>query len=397
VPSRDPGGGDTTYLQTLAAQPPEGVTYEPYDKALERGALVEHGTRDSLRHALSTRSGVLGEALTVAANKPLQILRSRRVLFNEPFRFYEVKPGEYDLIHMHIFSAHFNALDCPLVMSSGGALRHLYIDERRYSRRRVHLLEQADRALGRLLRVDVSSESLHQAERAIVLTRSGFREIRRRHLLPPSRLDYIPLYLPPTPEGSVRRPAPGHVPRRVGFISRDFATKGGHTVLQAWQTIHRARPDAELLLVGSQTPPPELAELQKSGANITWMPYIAREELLGQVMPSLDVFAYPTLNDYLPCYTQLEVMARGVPVAGSTHRNFAESLGGEPGAMEGPAGLLCRKNDSQGLAANILRLLEPEENRLRSQGALQQFEENFSARVVLPQIKRCYEAALGRR
>lgn len=397
VPSRDPGGGDTTYLQTLAAQPPAGVTYEPYDQALQRGALVEHGTRESLRQALDTRRNVLGEALAIAANKPIQMLRSRRVLFNEPFRFYEVKAGEYDLIHMHIFSAHFNRLDCPLVMSSGGALRHLYIDERGYSLRRVRYLERADRALGRLLRADVSSEYLSQAERAIVTTRSGFREIQRRRLLPNSRLDFIPLYLPPTPQEQVRRVESGHIPRRVGFISRDFATKGGHTVLQAWKTVQHKRPDAELLLVGSKTPPPELAGLQSSGARITWLPYIAREELLSQVMPALDVFAYPTLNDFLPCYTQLEVMARGVPVAGSTHRNFAQSLGGQPGATECPAGLLCRKNDAQGLAANLLRMLEPEENRRLSEGALRQFEENFSARAVLPQIKKCYDKAVEAR
>lgn len=398
VPSRDPGGGDTTYLQTLAAQPPQGVSYEPYDQALERGALVEHGTRESLARALSSRKNVLGEALTIAANKPLQALRSRRVLFNEPFRFYEVKAGEYDLIHMHIFSAHFNRLDCPLVTSSGGALRHLYIDERGYSLRRVRLLEQADRVLGRLLRVDVSSEYVQEAERAMVTTRSGFGEIKGRRLLPDSRLDFIPLYLPPTPPESIRRVPVGHVPRRVGFISRDFATKGGHTVLRAWEIVQKARPDAELILVGSKTPPPELAsQLGKVEGRISWLPYIPRQELLSQVMPSLDVFAYPTLNDFLPCYTQLEVMARGVPVAGSTHRNFAESLGGEPGATECRAGLLCRKNDAPGLARNILRMLEPDENRRLSQGALEQFEENFSSGVVLPQIKECYEKAVAAR
>lgn len=393
VPSRDPGGGDTTYLQTLASHPPQGVSYEPYDQAIERGALIEHGTRDSLRRALSDKKNVLGEALTIAANKPIQMLRGRRVLFNEPFRFYEVRAGEYDLVHMHIFSAHFNALDCSLVTSTGGRLRHLYLNERGYSRRRVRALERADRLLGRLLRVEVAGDFQRRAARAIVLTRSGFREIRGRGLLPASRLDYIPLYLPPTPPEQVRRPRSGHVPRRVGFISRDFASKGGPTVLEAWKIVQSERPDAELILVGS-TPPPES---QRPRGNISWLPYIQREELLSRVMPSLDVFAYPTLNDYLPCYTQLEVMARGVPVAGSTHRDFAQSLGGQPGSMEGRAGLLCRKNDARGLAHNLLRMLEPEENQRLSRGALQQFEQNFSAHAVLPQLKRCYHAAIEAR
>jgi glycosyltransferase involved in cell wall biosynthesis len=375
----DPGGGDTTYLQTLAAHPPPGVSYELYPEAMARGALVQHGTRGSLRRALSERRNVLGEALTIAANKPIHMLRSRKVLFNEPFRFYEVKAGEYDMVHMHIFSAHFNALDCPLVCSNGGALRHLYLDARGYSMPRVRNLERADRVLGRLLRVEVSGEVLKKAARAYTFTRSGTRELRRRRLLDPSRIDYIPFYLPPPPPEQIRAPGPEHVPRRVGFVARDFKAKGGEAVLEAWKIVVRARPDAELVIAGSPPPPPE-----RHPPGVTWLPYIPREELLGDLMPSLDVFAYPTLYDYLPCYTQVEALARGVPVAGSTHRDFAESIGGERGSLEGSAGLLCAKNDSRALASNILKMLEPEANRRFSHGARELFAQNYAAMSCCP-------------
>ncbi len=114
-------------------------------------------------------------------------------------------------------------------------------------------------------------------------------------------------------------------------------------------------------------------------------------------MPSFDVFTYPTHYDYLPCYTLLEVMARGVPVAGSNHRDMDVSLGldaasqraGAPGA-----GLMSPIKNAGALAQNILRLLEPDENRRLRAGARANFERQFSCEAVWPQLERFYERAL---
>jgi len=379
----DGAGGDRTYTYVLRDNPPPGVRYETYDLALARGAIRERGTGRALKAGVQRARGLaLGQALSLlareasltAVSKTLAALRSRRRLFWEPFRWFELKAGEYDLVHAHIFSARFEKLDCPLVVSLGGRLRHLYLDARNYAPTRVRQLERIDRSIARALGINASSEHLPQAARMYAFTASGRDEFRQQGIMAPDKIDYIPFHLPTPPLNDARRAS---VPRRVGFVAREFALKGGPLVLRAWDEVLRSRPDAELWIVGN--PPP-------------------RDQLLDEIMPSFDVFTYPTHYDYLPCYTLLEVMARGVPVAGSDHRDMDVSLGLDADAVRQGApvaGLQSPVRDASALARNILHLLWPDENARFRQGARAHFERNFSCEAVWPQLSRVYDAALA--
>lgn len=401
VEGRDGAGGDRTYTHVLRDNAPSGIKYETYDLALERGTLRERGTGRALKSGVQRARGLaLGAALSLVAReasltavgKTLWMLRSRRRLFWEPFLFFEVKSGAYDLVHAHIFSARFENLDCPLVVSLGGRLRHLYLDARGFAPSRVKRLERLDRGIARVLGVNATSEYVPQASRLYAFTQSGSDEFKAQGLLSPERIEYIPFHLP-TPNLDFSHRA--NKPKRVGFVAREFALKGGPVVLQAWDEVLKVRPDAELWIVGN--PPPPGAE-KLEAKNVTWIPFIPREQLLGEVMPSFDVFTYPTHYDYLPCYTLLEVMARGVPVAGSDHRDMDVSLGLDAAsvAQNAPsAGLMSPVKDASALAKNILRLLEPEENARARLGARAHFERTFSCEAVLPKLERFYEAALG--
>lgn len=398
VAGRDEAGGDRTYTHVLEEHPPEGVKYETYDRALERGTLRQRGTGRALKSAVqSARALSLGEAVAhlsgeaavTLAGKTLHVLRQRKRLFWEPFLFFDVKPGEYDLVHAHIFSARFGNLDCPLVVSCGGRLRHLYLDARGYAPTRVKRLELFDHLAARVLGVNATSEWLPQAAQLYTFTLSGQSEFRVQGILPRERIHYVPFHLP-TP--AIGTQAPSAKPHRVGFVAREFALKGGPILLRAWEEVRRARPDAQLQIVGS--PPPGEAELQKLRAqNVEWSPFVPREQLLNEIMPRFDVFAYPTHYDYLPCYTLLEVMARGVPVAGSDHRDMDVTLGAPTLRDDGRAGLLSPVKDAGALARNILRLLEPDTNRRFRAGARAQFEGNFSKEAVLPRLSAVYERA----
>ncbi|HEX8234567.1 MAG TPA: glycosyltransferase family 4 protein [Abditibacteriaceae bacterium] len=390
VAGLDPAGGDLTYTQMLASNPPDGVEYETYDQAISRGALMEHGTRQSLKNAWRSKKGVLREFLFTVIAKSVNLLKKRRVLFWEPFRFFSVRAGEYDLVHMHIFSARFLQLDCPLVVSCGGPLRYLYIDARDYSTKRARRLEKIDLFLARLLKVNDYSGYLPQASYFYTFTRSGTKEFQKRRIIDPARIGYVPFYMPSLPSTSTppnsEYSQESRQPKRVGFVARDFNKKGGFTVLEAWKTVRSQRPDAELVIAGSPVP----KDVEKYGEGITWLPYLPREELLNSLMPSFDVFVYPTLYDYLPCYTLVEVMARGIPIAGNDHRDYEEFLGDK-------SGLVAPKNDASALARNILELLEPHNNEVYRRGAREHFEKNYSADVVLPQVGACYRAAMEAR
>ena len=403
IEGRDQAGGDRTYTQILRDNPAPGIEYETYDLALARGALRERGNGRALKEGMQRARGLaLGQALSLlsreasltAVGKTLWSLRARRLLFWEPFLFFEVKPREYDLVHSHIFSARFYGLDCPLVVSAGGLLRQLYLDARGFAPTRIKRLERLDHALARALGVNATSEYLPQASRLYSFTKSGCEELKSKGILPPDRIEYIPLHLPtPTLDFSGR----SQRPKRVGFIAREFKQKGGPLVLKAWDEVLKARPDAELLIAGN-TPPPEAEALKAK--NVTWIPFIPREQLLSEIMPSLDLFVYPTTYDYLPCYTMLEVMARGVPILGSVHLDMDVALGLDADSVqrgEPIAGAMSSAKDAPALARHILRMLEPDENGRLRQQARARFERIFSREAVRPMMAQFYQKALDER
>ena len=391
-------GGDRTYTHILEQSPPRGVEYETYDSALRRGTLRERGTGRALKatvreaKSLALREAIsrlAGETALTTSAKTLNTLREKRWLFWEPYLFYEAKTGEYDLIHTHIFSARFDNLDCPLVVSCGGPLRHLYLDARHYPPTRVKRLERIDHLVARMMGVNATSEWLPQASQLYTFTKSGSDEFKQQRLLPRENINYIPFYLPTPPEVKIAAPSK---PFRVGFVARNFNDKGGPVLLRAWDQVRKSRPDAHLQIVG-MSPPPESQMSVLRSKNIEWSAFIPREQLLEQIMPNFDVFAYPTHYDYLPCYTLLEVMARGVPIAGSDHRDMDVTLGVSEKGGDGVAGLMAPVGDAAALVANILRLLEPQTNARFRRGARQHFEAKFSQEAVLPLLSESYQRA----
>ncbi len=382
MPDLDPPGGDVTYSLALLDNPPEGVEYEPYDRALARGALRERGRRASLKRAWGEKKNLLREFALVAASHAIERFRKANLLFWEPFRFFSLHTREYDLIHVHVFSARFDGLDCPLVASNGGELAHLYRHARRFPEGMLRRRDRANRVLGRFLGVNVNSGDLPQAACLMTYSEDAARSFARRGIMPAEKISVVPTFLPSVPARPTRER-----PCRVGFIARNFEHKGGPTLLAAWERVRAARPDAELLIGGCE---PALPAEELRGRGIVWQPYIERGQLLASVLPTLDVFAYPTHYDYLPCYTLLEVMSRGIPVAASDHGTMSEVLDG------GRAGLLSPTGDGQTLARNILRLLEPAENLAFGQAARTQFTRRYSADAVRPLLRACYDAALRR-
>ena len=367
VAGRDPPGGDVTYTESLVRNPPPGVAYETYDAALDRGTLIEHARRADLwRHPVLT-----------VANKAVNLFR-RRGLFWEPFRFFSVTPGAYDVVHVHVFSARFLSIDCPLVMSSGAPQRDLYLDRRKTPRWRVAVAEAAERTLAKLLKVNASSYRQPTAERTLVYT-TYYRDLLvDRGYVSADRVDVVPICL------SRRDPSPASgLPKRIGFVALDFDLKGGPTLLAAFEIVRRERPDAELWVVGS---PPQLTPEQCGARGVTWVPRVTREQVTADLMPGFDVFAFPTPFDCFS-YVMLEAMNCGLAIATSDYVSMPEAVD------FGRAGLISPVGDAAALAANVLRLLDPATNAHYRAAAKARFDSHFSWDVVAPKIRAAYDRA----
>ncbi len=365
----DPPCGDITYTELLLEHPPEGVEYETHADALARGALTEHVRREGLRR----------HPLLVLGNKAVNLLRRRGLLFWEPYRFFSVKPGEYDLIHMHVFNARFLNLPCGLVTGSGAPQRDLYLDRRHFSPRRVARLEAAEKFLARLFRVNQNSYHQPQSQRVMVYTEYYRDYMVQNGYVDASRVSVVPL-LGLTPPVDLKP----RLPRRIGFVARNFDEKAGDVLLEAYRQVRAQHPEVELWIVGS---PPQMSETERRELGITWLATVPREELLQDIMPSFDVFAYPTPHDCFS-YVTLEAMSCGAAIATSDYVSMPEAVD------YGRAGLTSPVGDAAGLAQNILTLLDPETNFHFRQAARRRFEEHFAWEAVAPLILENYRQAI---
>jgi glycosyltransferase involved in cell wall biosynthesis len=359
LPGIDPPNGDVTYTLTLLQNAPVGFEYVTYADALESGDLRERNRRSE---GLS-----LGTIREAAVNR----LRRSELLFREPFRFFDVKPGVFDLIHCHAFTARFSTT-VPIVVSNSAASEWLYRDGEGWSAARVAWGRLVDQVLARLTGVNHVAYGLPRATRVI-----SFSEYLRdwyvdRGVAEPARIDVVPPGIE-VPE-LVERERP---PSRLLYAG-DFDIKGGDVALAAFDIVRRQRPGTSLTIVGSD------ACWEQPG--VTWLGRLPRERFLDEVMPTADIFVYPTRFDGLPL-SLLEAMGAGLAVAASDYRAIPEVVG--------DAGLTSSVNDAQALAENILTMLEPEACRRMSVAARQRVIAVYSRDATRELLLSSYTRALS--
>lgn len=388
LPDLDPACGDVTYTQTLLNRPPEGVIYDSYGEALKRGSLREHYNRQALVRAYKENSAtnhpsnLLRELTMSALCRAVNVLRQQRAIFWEPFRFFSVKPGAYDLVHAHVFPCHFVQLPCPLVVSLGAPQRDLYLYARGLSSWQVNIMETVERSLAYGFGINTGLNRMPQSERLLTYTHSSKDWFANQGVMPLDKIDIVPICMEPG-----KFPGRDRKPRRIGFVAKDFAAKGGPTLLAAFRELRQSHPTAELYIVGC---PPLLSSEDCLKNNITWIPYVKREELYENVLPSFDVFAYPTTCDCIS-FALLEAMSIGLPIATSDYPSMPEAVD------FGRAGLISPIADSSALATNLKRLLDPQQNESFRKLSYEHFLRTYSTSVVMRKLKHSYELAIADR
>ena len=153
------------------------------------------------------------------------------------------------------------------------------------------------------------------------------------------------------PNGTAPRVTNGKL--HVGFVGNEMTRKGGDLLLRVHQE-HFA-DQAHLTLVTSDVVPP------KPLRNVTVHKKVPWDELMTNVMPNFDVFAFPTRFDYSP-WVVIEAMSCGVPV-------IASRVGAIPEMVEdGVSGFLI-KAEAEELLAERLAWAIDHHDRLPPMGA----------------------------
>lgn len=147
--------------------------------------------------------------------------------------------------------------------------------------------------------------------------------------IPSSKVTVIPNGVSiPTVQAS---PRPGDL-LRIGFIGNEFRRKGGDMLLRVHQEHFADR--SHLTLITSDPVP-------RSGLkNVTVLQQVPWEKLMAEIVPSFDVFVFPTRFDYSP-YAVIEAMTVGVPVIASRVGAIPEMI------REGVDGLLINPNEAE--------------------------------------------------
>ena len=361
VRTLDPLSGDVTLTEQLLACPPPGVTYTPYDEALADGTLTDVGSRRSLREARGP--GRVGALALAVWRKGEHLLRRSGLAYREPLRFLKVRPGAFDLVHVHVFHTRFFGETPPIVMSGGGPMAWLYADAWNWNRGRIALANAIDRTIGKAWDGAICAMRPGRITRFIAPNGQ-----LREHLIADGwdadQVDIIPNLLA-APAAPFKEPGS---PRRLGFVAKDFRIKGGPVVLSAFEMLRRDHPELELLIVGS---PPLLDEEEAAQRNITWLPLVDRQRLLDEIFPSIDILVYPSMFDTGVPYSTLEPLSHGVPAVVSDYR-------GLPDLVEGGAGRVARAEPAA-VAAAVEELLDPDQWIRASHAATERFRTVYAA------------------
>ncbi|WP_170955545.1 glycosyltransferase family 4 protein [Ornithinimicrobium cerasi] len=364
-----------TYTDELLASPPPGVHYTTHDQAMADGRLVEMGTRATVRAGSAPRRA---QAAAFAVwRKAEGVVRSSGLAYRERLRHFHVQPGAFDLIHVHVFHTRFVGLHPPIVFSAAGPLEWLYADHRQWSHQRLRLAEGVDRGIGAVWGATMCGGAPGQASRIIAFSQDFRRWLITNRRVGPHLVDVVPNYI--SIDGQPR-PVPERV-TRLGFVARDFEAKGGRLLLQVFARLRVDRPDLTLTVIGS-SPDPVVPE------GVTWVPFVPRERMLAEVLPSIEVFIYPTRADASTPYSPMEALAHGTPLVVPNYR-------GLPEMVEGGAGAVANCDDVESFVDAVRRLLDPEEWVAASANARARYEKHFSATAQAPRLRRVYDRALG--
>lgn len=182
-----------------------------------------------------------------------------------------------------------------------------------------------------------------EAQLAVAMSRWAAASMTQDYGVPPERICITPGCVPDEFRSQpASRPRSSAALPRIIFIGTDWVRKGGPTLLAVHQKHFADR--AELHIVSSQARP------DPSARNVVWHGAVGHQELVTDLLPSMDVMALPTTNDMSP-FVLLEAAAAGVPAVATRMGGIHEMI------IDGQTGLLFSPDCTDEFVRELGRLL----------------------------------------
>ena len=172
-----------------------------------------------------------------------------------------------------------------------------------------------------------------------------------------------------------------------------YNMKGGHVLLEAWQSVESEVGPSSVLIGGPGTDLSRLEEWRSSllrPEQVHFLQEVAPDMVPGLIRAS-DVVVLPSLYEGLPNLT-LEAQACGRPVLGTDAGGIPESV------AHGKTGLIVPRGDPQALARGFLWFLE-HQSEIQRMGvvARQRMSQQFSWERYSTEMISLFQAAIAHR
>lgn len=313
VPGRDVAGGDTSYTESLLADPPAGVTYTTYAEALDEGSMVLRGRRPDRGGTGRSDVGLFALRTAEAA------VRRTGLMFTEPLWFATVDPDAFDVVHLHLFSLRQVDSTVPVVSSAGYPLNVLYHENRGWSARRASMALALENRLARLSDAHVPWLTAPRSDLLTVYSGHFARWLLDRGV-PDWRVRILGTAL--SAAQPVARRSDGGT---LAFVARDFHRKGGDIAVAAFDRMRRGNPSLTFLVVSE---PSEAVRALSGHPGIELFLDPPRSVVLEEILPRTDVLLAPTRLDCGVPYGLLEALRQGCGVVASNVPWLDERLTG---------------------------------------------------------------------
>lgn len=273
-------GGENTYTRSFLQNPPKGVEYVHFAKALKSGQIKYSFWQ-----------------------KPLNWLIKLRILPLSPKMYcFEIK-DHFDLIHSHVHSIKLSGLKTPVVLSDSSSNILFLKDYLGWSKLRIKLGYLLKKWVVKLL--DIYDSELNLKDTNLMVWSQFAKRVHQSFGEVPSGTSGKITVIPP----GISLPNfknQNHSQFNILFIGIWFERKGGPLVLEAFKKLKRKYPQIILTIIG-QVPHNKLPQ------GVLYKDYLPRKELIKRIYPkaSVLVLAPPQVEGY--GLVVLEAASFGIP------------------------------------------------------------------------------------
>ncbi|HBE89858.1 MAG: hypothetical protein A3E37_04970 [Candidatus Andersenbacteria bacterium RIFCSPHIGHO2_12_FULL_46_9] len=170
----------------------------------------------------------------------------------------------------------------------------------------------------------------------------------------------------------------------IGCVARLRKQKGHNDLIAAFHSVHSARPNTTLVLVGDGEEKPDIMEAIKKYGLENHVIMLGNRHDVPEILQTFDIFAFTTLYEGMS-NSLMEAMSARLPILTTNIPENRELITNDQ------TGVLVPVHDIRTIANALVRLIDdPPLRHTLAANAYQQVKDHFSIKAIIPQYIEFY-------